>query len=763
MIFDKNPTICDNCNEKECLKGRESMVGGFVSREEVSAALAGIGIDLDSSAAWMITDRDERLSPGRLIVLLMRDSVRAVTFPGCLPVFEEKLDLIEGLSLEEEVSGCRLVCTVGGSVKIVASMSYTYKDDAFRLVEVFEKIKGGQTYVRNEPEFRFCKRCGMHYPEKGRDFCPNCLENGRVLKRMSVFFKKYIPQMVITLLLLILTSAVSVIAPYLRSGFYYDEVLSADGSFYGKIVFVLTLIISLRLVRIAIEIVSQIVNSRISAKLCYDMKKTIFHSIEQLSVSFFSARSTGGLMNQVNSDAERIYWFFTDGVPVLVINIVQFVAVLCVMLSINPLLTVLSVLLFPLALFLVGKVYNRNRNLRAKRYSGERAMSGMLSDFLSGIRVVKSFAGERREFLRFCSYNKRLAKASKNSSVFSAIAFPVLNLIIYTGVIIVWAVGGWMVINDSFGMTYGLLLTFVAYISMIYEPVYSVIDLSQNASESMNAMSRLLEILDAKPDVCQSDHPIGLDNCKGSVSFRNVKFSYVRNRTVIDGISFDIAAGENIGIVGHTGAGKSTIANLLIRLYDVDDGEILIDGINVKDISFSDLHRNIAIVSQETYLFAGTILENIRYSCPEATNTRVVAAAKAAGAHDFISMLPDGYETKIGQGYKELSGGERQRISIARALLRDPKILILDEATAAMDTKTEQTIQKTLDRLSKGRTTITIAHRLSTLKNADRLFVIKDRKICESGKPAELIAKKGVYWRLYTLQLEALRDAGIVE
>ena len=168
-------------------------------------------------------------------------------------------------------------------------------------------------------------------------------------------------------------------------------------------------------------------------------------------------------------------------------------------------------------------------------------------------------------------------------------------------------------------------------------------------------------------------------------------------------------------------------------------------------------------MSQETYLFAGTILENIRYSCPEATNTRVVAAAKAAGAHDFISMLPDGYETKIGQGYKELSGGERQRISIARALLRDPKILILDEATAAMDTKTEQTIQKTLDRLSKGRTTITIAHRLSTLKNADRLFVIKDRKICESGKPAELIAKKGVYWRLYTLQLEALRDAGIVE
>ena len=251
---------------------------------------------------------------------------------------------------------------------------------------------------------------------------------------------------------------------------------------------------------------------------------------------------------------------------------------------------------------------------------------------------------------------------------------------------------------------------------------------------------------------------------KGSVEFKGVDFSYAKNRKIIDNVSFSIEEGHILGLVGHTGAGKSTIANLIIRLYDCDEGEVLIDGINVKDLSFSALYDNIAIVSQETYLFIGTILDNIRYAKPEATYEDVIRAAKCAGAHDFIIRLPDGYNTRIGFGYKDLSGGERQRISIARAILRDPKILILDEATAAMDTETEKLIQNALSVLTRGKTTIMIAHRLSTLRDADKLIVIEHGKVAEEGTHKELLDKEeGVYKKLYTLQAEALKNAGITE
>ena len=256
---------------------------------------------------------------------------------------------------------------------------------------------------------------------------------------------------------------------------------------------------------------------------------------------------------------------------------------------------------------------------------------------------------------------------------------------------------------------------------------------------------------------------IELDEVKGEIVFDNVEFSYTKSRKIIDKVSFKVEAGKTLGIVGHTGSGKSTLANLLIRLYDVDEGSITVDGVNVKDIAFDDLRNNIAIVSQETYLFVGTIYDNIRYANYNATREEVIEAAKAAGAHDFIVKLPDAYDTMVGFGHKDLSGGEKQRVSIARALLRKPKILILDEATAAMDTQTERRIQNTLDALSKGRTTIMIAHRLSTLKNADSLIVVSGGKVTEVGTHAELLAKKGEYYKLYKLQLDALKNVGVTE
>ncbi|MGM9636425.1 MAG: ABC transporter transmembrane domain-containing protein [Eubacteriales bacterium] len=731
--------------------------------DETLAVMRNDGIDFDSRIAWAISDRNVQgayhqtvviLTESEIILFCQNDEPRTVRYPVS--------DFLE-LRVEELISGCRLIGKSAQGDKLLSCMSFSCKDNFYKICSVFEHLTHGQSYEKEEPEEVYCPKCGMRYADNSRKFCPNCTDHSKVLSRMSVFFLKYRMEMALIFLTLVVLGGLAVIAPYLSSGFYYDEVLSADGNFFGQIIFVLTLIIALRLLRIGVQMVSDIISTRITAKLVYDIKKTSFHAIEKLSVSYFTSRSTGSLMNQVNSDADRIYWFFVDGLPVLLINAIQFIVVLIVMLIMNPLLTLLALIMVPLVLVLMGKLYNHNRRLHAKRYSKERALNGLLSDLLNGIRVVKSFAGEKIEAARFNQYNSRFAEAAKKTSLYGATAFPMVNVLVYLGVIIIWAVGGWMIITDSFDFTYGMLLTFVSYMGMIYDPIYSMIGMMQTASESMNAMSRLLEIMDAVPEVAESEHPVPMPECKGQVTFKDVKFSYIKNRTVLDGISFDIEAGGNIGIVGHTGAGKSTIANLLIRLYDVDEGEILVDGINVKDLSFKDLHKSIAIVSQETYLFVGTILDNIRYSNPDATREEVIRAAKAAGAHDFICKLSDGYETMVGFGYKELSGGERQRVSIARALLQDPKILILDEATAAMDTQTEQKIQNTLDELSKGRTTITIAHRLSTLRNADYLIVIKDRKMAEYGTPAELIKKKGLYWNLYRLQLEALKNAGIAE
>ena len=329
----------------------------------------------------------------------------------------------------------------------------------------------------------------------------------------------------------------------------------------------------------------------------------------------------------------------------------------------------------------------------------------------------------------------------------------------------VWGFGGWMVIK-GFGvppMTYGMLTLFLSYVGMVYNPLYSLVDQVEWGTDALNSMNRLFEIMDADTDIREAENPVRVDEVKGNIVFDSVEFSYTKSRKIIDKVSFKVEAGKTLGIVGHTGSGKSTLANLLIRLYDVDEGKITVDGINVKDMAFEDLRRNIAIVSQETYLFVGTIYDNIRYANHNATREEVIEAAKAAGAHDFIIKMPDAYSTMVGFGHKDLSGGEKQRISIARALLRNPKILILDEATAAMDTQTERRIQNTLDALSKDRTTIMIAHRLSTLKNADSLIVVSGGKVVESGTHAGLLAEKGEYYKLYKLQLEALKNVGVTE
>ena len=679
---------------------------------------------------------------------------------------------IERLKCEELLSGARFVAKCKGGENIFLSAhTNTCKSSVLLFIKYFDRMKKGEITSpdfeidkEDDPAERCCPKCGMRYPDKNRKICPRCMEKGKLYKRFGIFLGKYKLYIAIMIISLVLLTSMGILTPYFSNEFFYDEVLNEEGAFFGEILLAVGLVIVTRLLSHVFSMANGFISAKIAAKVVFDLKMTVFKSIERLSMTFFGGRQTGGLMTQVNNDSNTIYSFFCDGIPYFLINVVQVVIVGVILFVENPLLAALSLITVPIFFLLILRSYRTEMKLHAKSYSGSRALNSQLSDVLGGMRVVKAFSQEEAEITRFNKTSKRAAKNNKRLAIFNNYAYPSMGLILYLGNIIALGVGGWMVITGYHDFTYGKLIKFVAYVNMIYSPMYFFADMIDWSASSTNALQRLFEIYDTEPDITEKEDAITPEKIEGRVEFRNVDFSYTKNRKIIDGVSFEVDAGKTLGIVGHTGAGKSTIVNLLMRLYDSDEGEILVDGINVKDLSFKSLYENIAIVSQESYFFIGSILDNIRYAAPNAPYEEVVRAAKLAGAHDFIMKLPDAYDTMIGFGYKGLSGGEKQRLSIARAILRDPKILILDEATAAMDTETEKLIQNAITALTKDKTTIMIAHRLSTLRDADELVVIEHGKVAEKGTHKELLAiEGGVYNKLYNLQLEALKNAGITE
>jgi len=683
---------------------------------------------------------------------------------------EYRLDALDDFRVEEMLSSARLTAKDENQEPVLlAVMTNFCKANMNVFIKYLRKIKNGditksdfEIDAEDDPKENSCPKCGMRYPDRNRKICPRCMEKGKLYTRFGTFLLKYKKELVILILSLVMLTGTSILIPYFSKGFFLDNVLDSGGKLYGQVLLAVGIVVATQILSQIANIINGYVSSKIAAKIVFDLKNTVFGAIEKLSMSFFSGRQTGGLMTQVNDDSNTIYGFFCDGIPYFLINIVQ-VAVLCVILFImNPILAALSLITIPIFFISLRYTYGISKKLHARNYSGSRQMNSRLSDVITGIRVVKAFSKEKIEIKKFDKSNHRAADENRKLSVFNNYTYPSIGYILYLGNIISLGVGGYMVMKGDF--TYGELITFTAYINMIYGPMFFFSDMINWSASCTNSLQRLFEIYDTEPDITEKENALTPDEIKGKVEFRNVDFGYTKSKKIIDNVSFCVEEGKILGIVGHTGAGKSTIANLIMRLYDCDEGGVYIDDVNVKDLSFKALYENIAIVSQETYLFIGSILDNIRYAKPDATYEEVVRAAKCAGAHDFIIKLPDGYNTLIGFGNKDLSGGERQRVSIARAILRDPKILILDEATAAMDTKTEKLIQNALATLTKGKTTIMIAHRLSTLRDADKLIVIERGKLVEEGTHSKLLAvKDGVYKKLFTLQLEALKNAGIAE
>ena len=619
-------------------------------------------------------------------------------------------------------------------------------------------------------ELECCPKCGMPYPEAGRQICPKCMEKSTVFVRVLKYFAEYKGRLAVMLLCILLSSAFNAIWPYISGTLLYDKVLGKDAEFAasagfgGQFVVMLGLLVLCMVGVKVLQQVTGIIHGRMTAYMVPGVvcriKNSVFEALQRLSIGFFNRRQTGSLMQRVNGDANEVTGFFIDGLPYLLFNVATIFISAGVMFSLDWRLAVLAIILLPPLFFVSYYLMPKMWHAHGRRARTSRSLYSVLNDNFTGARVVKAFGQEEVENVRFDRANNRLRDAEINIVKYRNVYHVAYSIGRELPVLLVWSVGAIIILQSGGEFSYGKLLTFVNYLTMLQGPMDFFSSVFQWWSNSMNAAQRVFEIVDANPEVVESEEPLHID-VEGGIELHDVSFGYEPNKPVLEHIDMDVKPGEMLGIVGRSGAGKSTLVNLISRLYDPDSGEVMLDGVNVKDISFASLRGAIAMVSQETYIFMGTIAENIAYARPEATREEIVRAAMAASAHSFICRLPDGYDTVIGTGGRSLSGGERQRLSIARAILADPKILVLDEATASVDTETERAIQDSLDQLVKGRTTISIAHRLSTLRNADRLIVLENGKVVERGTHAELVAQKGTYYKLLQLQSKALAMRGI--
>ena len=620
--------------------------------------------------------------------------------------------------------------------------------------------KGDDAPAAEAPREQTCPTCGLRYPDQERAVCPRCIDKRGLFVRVLGYLRPYRRLAAVVAVTMLAATALKTVTPLLSGRVLFDDVLAPAGRFHGRVLEVVLLIVAVHAAGVAAQMLYQRLNARMSVHMVYDLKSQIFTALQRLSLGFFARKQTGGLMVRVNHDSTNLNMFFIDGLPSFAVNLVQIVAMVAVMVAMQPGLALLLLLLpAPAVVLIVKRLFPKLWRLFGRQHRSFAILNGVVDDSLSGVRVVKAFGQEQQEIERFTPANDEVRGAELRTQRTLAMLFPSVAFLTQIGGLIVWAAGGWQVIGGS--LTLGVLITFATYSALLYEPMRFMTMVVEFWSMAMNSAHRIFEVVDAVPEVAERSDPVALPHLHGAVELRGVTFAYEPNKPVLHDIDLTVAAGEVLGLVGHTGAGKSTLINLITRLYDTDSGRVLIDGIDVRDLRTADLRRQVGIILQDPYLFDGTVAENLAYGRPDATRAQIVAAAKAAFAHDFITRLPDGYDTRVGPRGHGLSGGERQRLSIARAVLIDPRILILDEATSSVDSETEEMIQLALERLIRGRTTIAIAHRLSTLRMAHRLAVLEKGRLVEQGTHDELEASGGIYATLVRKQRDALDVIGI--
>lgn len=672
------------------------------------------------------------------------------------PLVNISLDEIENIEIRKHVGNSALLVRSNGRNIEVLRFTSVVRPKIESLIRKLESyslglqsaIVRGNSHVVGmfQEEQRRCPKCGRVIPPWLSN-CPVCMSKRKVISRLLRYNRPHIRLAAAGFLLAVLFTFLNLLPPYLMKILIDDAIMSGNISL---LIWLVTTLVAVYLLRALSTSGRSYLLGKLGQKIIVDLRRKLYEHLQVLSLSFYDKNETGRIMSRVMSDTERVQYFLTWGVQQLFMDVMVVAFISVILFTLNWQLAL--IVLTPTPVLVLGmKLFSRKiHGIYHKAWRKWADLSAILADTVPGVTVVKAFSQEDREISKFRNKTSELYEVNVKISFLEGLFFPLVGFIMTLGAVGVWWFGGRQILSGT--LTLGVLTAFISYTWQFYEPIGRLSNLTSILLRASTSAERIFEVFDTRPDVRDSSKAIELPELQGRIEFEDVSFAYETGETVLKNINLEILPGQRIGLVGPSGAGKTTLAKLILRFYDPKSSKITIDGYDLRDVKQESLRRQIGIVLQEPFLFKGSIAENIAYGQEGASPEKIIEAAKAANIHDFVLSLPEGYDTDVGERGHRLSGGEKQRVSIARALLKDPRILILDEATSSVDTETESLIQEALDRLMKNRTSIIIAHRLSTLKNADKIVVIDHGEIVEEGPHEELMQRGGLYARLCRMQ-----------